>query len=189
MQGPTLLLLGIPLIAALVGAATAAAQDGTATVAEYAVDGREAWDEARRHGFEFYPVIPDRRFILSGERDGLAAALKACPDPRGVCETEAEVLEGAMHVAPPRCQDSCVRTHVFEMFESRLLAPGWRIARVELAGAGHAWAREPRYGTRDGSFAVRLEARPGAAGAATVERLVLAGPPDADWRRAFAGYE
>ena len=170
-----LLLVPLPLLA----------QDQESAASRYVVRGREAWDVARRHGFEFFPVIPDDRYLLSGGRDGADATLKACADERAPCTTEAQVVAGEMIVLPPACRDGCARVHAFEMFAGRRLAPGWRIARVELGGESGRWEREPAYDSDDPSFVVRVEARPGKAAAASIARVTLVGPAGADWRDAF----
>jgi hypothetical protein len=169
-----LILLAIP--------ALAWAQEDEAR--SYVVGGREAWEVAHRQGFEFFPVIPDDRYLLSGARDGRDTTLKSCPNPRDPCEAEARVEGGQMIVLAPGC-DGCARIHAFEMFAGRRLAAGWRLAHVELARDAR-WTREPRYDTDDASFAVTVEARGTTAGAASITRITLLGPPDADWRQAFA---
>lgn len=150
----------------------------------YVVAGREAWEVARRKGFEFFPVIPDDGYLLSGARDGHDATLKSCPNPRDPCEAEARVEDGQMIVLAPGC-DGCARAHSFEMFAGRRLAPGWRIARIELGGDSGRWEREPVYDSDNASFVVKVEARPGKAAAASIARVTLVGPAGADWRDAF----
>jgi hypothetical protein len=179
-QGWRLVLLAIGLT--LPGPAMA---QSTPPATEYDVAGRAAWEEAGRRGFEFFPVIPGDAFILTGERDGAKIALKACPATGGSCAIEAQVLEGEMIVLPPSCE-GCTRHHVFEMFAGRLLAPGWSLKGVQIQGSLPNWVRAPRQGVRDPSFALRLEARAGVSAAAAIERITLLGPPDSDWRQAFA---
>lgn len=167
----------------LVLLAVAAPAFGQPVAEERAVDGREAWEVARRAGFEFYPVLPDEAHILSGRRDGVATSLKACPSPRDPCRTEAEVVQGRLVALP--CDGGC-DDPVFELFGGRPLAPGWSLRRVEVTGGPWRWARPPTYGGRDASFAIRLGPRGGHPLQASVRRVVLAGPPGADWRDAFA---
>src|SRR5688572_18499733 len=155
-----------------------------ATGAEHVVRGHEAWDVARQLGFEFFPVIPDDRFLLTGARDGVDSTLKSCVDARAPCTPEARIVEGEMIVLAPVCPGECSRAHTFEMFAGPRLAAGWRLRRVELAGAAR-WAREPKYDTSEPSFAVTVETRDGKPAAASVERLILVGPAGADWRQAF----
>jgi hypothetical protein len=169
-----LILLAVPTLAR--------AQEDEAS--SYVVEGREAWEVARRQGFEFFPVIPDDRYLLSGARDGRDTTLKSCPNPRDPCEAEARIEGGQMIVLAPGC-DGCARTHSFEMFAGRRLAAGWRLAHVELTRDAR-WTREPRRDTDDASFAVAVEARGTTPGAASIARITLTGPPDADWRQAFA---
>ena len=151
---------------------------------EHVVAGADAWQVARQEGFEFFPVIPDPGFLLSGARDGVDSTLKSCEDTRAPCRAEARMVGGEMIVLAPVCSGGCSRAHTFEMFAGRRLAAGWRLARVELGGAAR-WTREPRYDTNDASFAVRVEARVGNPATATIERLTLVGPAAADWREAF----
>jgi hypothetical protein len=155
-----------------------------ASAEQVVVRGRDAWEVARREGFEFFPVIPDDRFLLSGARDGADSTLKLCDDARTPCTTEALMVGGKMMVLAPVCRSGCSLTHTFEMFAGRRLTDGWRLARVELAGAAR-WAREPKYDTNDASFAVSVEAREGNPGTASIERITLVGPAGADWRQAF----
>lgn len=172
-----------PLMVPLLALAAAWSPDRTR---EQTVPGREAWEVARRQGFEFYPVLPDARYVLSGPRDGVATRLKLCRLPGLPCDTEAELLAGAMTVLEPRCPGRCARVHTFEMFAGRRLAPGWRVARFELSGGRYSWGREPRYGTANASFALQLEARPGLPVTVTIRSITLVGPADTDWRQAFA---
>ena len=151
---------------------------------EHVVPGPDAWQVARQEGFEFFPVIPDPGFLLTGARDGVDSTLKSCADTRTPCRAEARMVGGEMIVLAPVCSGECSRVHTFEMFAGRRLAAGWRLARVELAGAAR-WAREPRYDTNDASFAVRVVAREGNPATASVRRLTLVGPAGADWREAF----
>lgn len=152
---------------------------------EHDVPGRAAWELARRWGFEFHPLLPHGPYVLSGARDGAATRLKRCVSSGAPCGTEAEVVSGEMSVLAPECPAPCARVHTFRMFAGRQLAPGWRILRYELAGGRRAWVREPRYGTGDASFELRLEARRGEPARVSVRSLVLAGPAGEDWRRAF----
>lgn len=175
-----------PVTAALLAVLllSAGARGQSAEEAEYVVDGAEAWAEASRAGFEFYPVIPDDRFILAGPRDGAWTALKSCTETRGPCRTEAQVLEGQLVVL--ECEGGCDRAHEFRLFSGRALAPGWSLREVDLAGGAWSWVRRPSAGSADASFAVRLEPAPGSAATVTVRSIRLAGPPEADWRAAFA---
>lgn len=170
----TMLLLSTPVTGRAQGAASG----------EYIIRGGDAWEVARQRGFEFFPVIPDDRFLLAGGRDGVDSTLKSCGDVRAPCTTEARMVGGRMIVLAPRCRDACSLSHTFEMFAGRRLADGWRLARVELAGPA-CWVRKPRYDTNDASFAVCVEARDGSPGTASIERLTLRGPAGTDWRRAF----
>lgn len=151
---------------------------------EHVVAGGDAWQVARQEGFEFFPVIPDPRFLLAGARDGVDSTLKSCADTRAPCRAEARMVGGEMIVLAPVCSGACSRAHTFEMFAGRRLAAGWRLVRVELAGAAR-WARSPRYDTNDASFAVSVEAREGTPATASIERITLVGPAGADWREAF----
>lgn len=163
---------------------SAGARGQSADEAEYVVDGAEAWAEASRRGFEFHPVIPDDRFILAGARDGAWASLKSCGAPGEPCRTEAQVLDGRMVVH--ECADACEDGHEFRLFSGRPLAPGWSVAGVDLDGDGWAWVRRPRAGSDDASFSVRLQARAGESASASVREIRLIGPPESDWRAAFA---
>lgn len=171
------------LLLALVGPA-AGLPAQTAGDAEYTIDGADAWAEASRLGFEFYPVIPDDRFILAGPRDGAWTALKSCGAPGEPCQTEAQVLDGELVVA--ECEGGCEDAYEFRLFAGRTLAPGWSLRGVELSGAGWSWVRRPRAGSDDASFSIRVERRPAGAAAVSIRSLRLAGPPEADWRAAFA---
>ena len=151
---------------------------------EHVVAGGDAWQVARQEGFEFFPVIPDHGFLLAGARDGVDSTLKSCQDTRAPCRAEARMVGGEMIVLAPVCSGECSRSHTFEMFAGRRLAAGWRLARVELAGAAR-WARKPKYDTNDASFAVSVEAREGNSATASIERLTLVGPAGADWPEAF----
>jgi hypothetical protein len=149
------------------------------------VPGPRAWESARRAGFEFHPALPDERYILTGPRDGAATALKLCPSSHEPCVEVARIVGGAIELRPARCGD-CDRAHVFELYAGRPLADGWRIVAVEVQGDGWSWEREPRYGTGDPSFALRVEIAGDAAARVAVAALTLEGPPGADWRAAFA---
>lgn len=174
------LVAAIALAAVLAPAATARAQPADPAV--YVVGGAEAWAEASRAGFEFHPVIPDDRFILSGARDGAWTTLKTCASPIEPCEAEARVTENELVVFG--CPDGCDRIHEFRLFAGRALAPGWRIADVEMTGPW-AWSARPR--GDDPAFAVRVESRGGRTASAVLRSIRLLGPPGADWREAFAG--
>jgi hypothetical protein len=150
------------------------------------VDGGRAWEAARGQGFEFFPAIPDDRYILAGPRNGIDTTLKSCSTSHAPCVPEARVLSGEMMVLSPVCEGGCNREHRFEMFAGRRLAPGWRVALVELRDGEGRWAKEPRYDTDDLSFAILLEASRGKPSVAAVPRITLVGPSGADWREAFA---
>jgi hypothetical protein len=149
------------------------------------VPGSHAWETARRAGFEFHPELSDEGYILTGARDGAATALKACPSSHEPCVEVARITDGSIELQPARCDD-CERAHVFELYAGRLLADGWRIVAVEVRGPGWSWAREPRYGTGDPSFALRVDVPRDAAARVSVAALTLEGPPGAEWRAAFA---
>jgi len=175
----------LALLLAVGQGSTLAAPTGIAGQ-EYVVAGREAWEVARRTGFEFSPILPAGPFILTGGRDGVETELKSCPRADGVCQAEARIVDGVLFVLSPPCVGGCSRDHAFQLFASRPLAPGWSLATVELAGTRWWWERAPAYGSRDASFAVRLHAAPGRAGRVKLARITLRGPARADWRQAFA---
>ena len=158
---------------------------GAAAQESHRVPGTHAWETARRAGFEFHPELPNEGYILTGARDGAATALKACPSSHEPCVEVARIAGGALELQPTRCDD-CERGHVFELYAGRPLADGWRIVAVEVEGAGWSWEREPRYGTADPSFALRVELPADAAARVAVVSLTLEGPPGAEWRAAFA---
>ena len=160
----------------LAGAPAAAGQE------THRVPGAEAWRAARAAGFEFHPVLPDDRFILSGARDGAAATLKSCASSHAPCESEARLVEGAIEILPLDC-GGCERSLVFELYAGRGLAEGWRIVEVEIVGRGWSFEREPARGTADPAFALRVD---GPAGRAAVAALTLEGPAGAPWTEAFA---
>ncbi len=147
------------------------------------IPGGQAWEAARAAGFEFYPVPPDDGYILTGSRDGAATALKACASSHSPCVEEARFRDGAIELPPGACR-GCEAGHVFELYGGRPLADGWRLVRVEVAGEGWSFEREPAYDTADPAFALRLR---GPAGRAAVVTLTLEGPAGEPWRAAFEG--
>ncbi|MGH2657355.1 MAG: hypothetical protein ACRDIZ_11770 [Actinomycetota bacterium] len=153
---------------------------------DYEITGAEAWNAAQRASFEFHPVLPEGAFVLSGARDGILAELKSCPQAAGSCLPEARVADGTLIVLPPACARDCVREHVFELFAGRPLSSGWTLMAVQLTGTSWEWERAPAYGSRDASFAVRVQATPGRMGRVSLTRIILRGPEGTDWRRAFA---
>lgn len=167
-------------------AATQSGATAGAATEEHRVSGREAWDVARRAGFEFGPVGLDERYIVSGPRDGVRTTLKFCDDATRPCRTVARVVEGNPQVDAPTCAAvPCARGYRFALFAGKRLAAGWSFARVEIDGNGWSWDRQPRSGSRDPGFVLQVEARSGAAGSARIRTLVLHGPPGAAWPQAF----
>ncbi|HUP21243.1 MAG TPA: hypothetical protein VM778_15000 [Gemmatimonadota bacterium] len=146
------------------------------------IPGPEAWKTARAAGFEFHPILPDDRYILSGARDGAAATLKSCASSHAPCESEARLVDGEVEILPIDC-GVCERSHVFELYGGRRLADGWRIVDVEIVGRSWSFEREPAYGTADPAFALRVE---GPSGRAAVAAITLEGPEGAAWPAAFA---
>ncbi len=176
-------------LAALLLAAAAHAQDPpgdpatrTPATAEYRVPGADAWDAARRAGFEFRPVVP-RGYILSGPPDGVRTTLKACADPLEPCRAEAVVEDGVLKVVAPACADGCTRAHDFELFAGRPLADGWALAAAEVRGDGWSWVRRPT--DDDPRLTLRVVARPDAEGHARIRSITLVGPPGQAWSAAF----
>lgn len=170
------------LLAGLLSVPSLRAQD---TTRSYTIPGAEAWDAARRAGFEFHPVIPDDRHLLSGRRDGVATTLKACDSATEPCVVVARIERGALVVVEPDCE-RCERAHDFTLFDGHTLAEGWTVREVRLDGNGWSWVRRPATDTDRLAFTVRVTAASGAEAGVTIDEITLLGPPGADWRDAFA---
>jgi hypothetical protein len=76
------------------------------------------------------------------------------------------------------------RNTAFTMFGGRTLASTWTVKRVDIGG-NFVYVEQPRLGTNDLSLRVKLA--PG--GSATLRKIVLEGPPGADWHDAFSAPE
>lgn len=163
--------LGLVAIGCIAGTQAAGAQ-GT----NYTIPGISAWSTAKTYAFEF---APERN---SGESvtqpfDGMNTRLRRTTTVLFKQETVtvAQVVGGQPSV------NQGERNTIFRMFAGRTLQPGWTVKSVDVGG-DFSYIQQPRLGTSDLSFRVKLS--PG--GTATLRNVVLTGPAGADWKDAFS---
>ena len=142
----------------------------------YTIPGISAWTTAKTYAFEF---APERN---SGETvtqpfDGMNTRLRRTTTVlfKPVTVTVAQVVGGQPSV------NQGERNTIFRMFAGRTLQPGWTVKSVDVGG-NFTYVQQPRLGTSDLSFRVKLS--PG--GTATLKSIVLTGPAGADWKHAFS---
>ena len=163
---------GIPaLVMSALFAATLHAQD-----ASYEVAGIVAWSTAKTYGFTFAPESNSGESVsrpLDGMNTRLTRTTKVLLTTQTL--TVAQVVGGQPSVNPGE------RNTTFEFFGGRTLQPGWTVKSVDVGG-NFTYIEQPRLGTSDLSFRVRLS--PG--GSATLRKIVLNGPANSDWKDAFS---
>jgi hypothetical protein len=154
------------------------------TTEDYAIGGFQTWAVAKNNGFTFQPIPHGSGQWVSDPRDGVNTRLLARTRAAQGMEdtvTLAQVAAGSGSVNRPR---SGSRTVSFEFFAGRLLAPGWTVAHVELAGR-FSWVRQAAVGSGDLSFRVSASSDPATTGTVLVTAVVLRGPAGAHWEDAF----
>ena len=144
--------------------------------ASYDVPGISAWSTSKTYGFLFHPERSTGE-SLSNPRDGMNTRLTRTITKLFISQTVpiAQVVGGQPSVMPNE------RNTTFTFFGGRTLQPGWTVKSVDLGG-NFTYVQQPRLNTSDPSFRVRLA--PG--GSATLRKVVLNGPPGADWKEAFS---
>jgi len=163
---------GLWIAAALLaaGARTAGAQK------DYTVPGITAWTTAKTYAFEFAPERNTGETVTQ-PFDGMNTRLRRTTTVlfKPVTVTVAQVVGGQPSV------NQGERNTIFRMFAGRTLQPGWTVKSVDIGG-NFTYVQQPRLGTSDLSFRVKLS--PG--GTATLKNIVLTGPAGADWKDAFS---
>lgn len=157
-------------------ALTAGAGIAVAQNANYTVPGISAWTTAKTYGFEFAPERNTGETVTQ-PFDGMNTRLRRTETVlfKPVTKTVAQVVGGQPSV------NQGERNTIFRMFAGRTLQPGWTVKSVDIGG-NFTYVQQPRLGTTDLSFRVKLS--PG--GTATLRNVVLTGPAGADWKDAFS---
>jgi hypothetical protein len=155
-----------------VGGTNAAGAQGTT----YTIPGISAWTTAKTYAFEFAPERNTGETVTQ-PFDGMNTRLRRTATVlfKPVTVTVAQVVGGQPSV------NQGERSTIFRMFAGRTLQPGWTVKSVDIGG-NFSYVQQPRLGTSDLSFRVKLS--PG--GTATLRNVVLTGPAGADWKDAFS---
>lgn len=142
----------------------------------YEVPGIVAWSTAKTYGFTFAPEASSGESV-SRPLDGMNTRLTRTSKVLLTSQTftVAQVVGGQPSVNPGE------RNTTFKFFAGRTMQPGWTVKSVDVGG-NYTYVEQPRLGTSDLSFRVRLA--PG--GSATLRKIVLTGPAGADWKDAFS---
>jgi hypothetical protein len=144
--------------------------------AAYDVPGIIAWTTGKTYGFTFSPEAASGESVTH-PLDGMNTRLTRKVTVLLVAQTVtvAQIVGGQPSV------NSGERSTTFKLFGGRTLQPGWTVKSVDVGGS-FTYIDQPRLGTSDLSFRVRLS--PG--GTATLRKVVLNGPAGADWKDAFS---
>ncbi|HUQ20506.1 MAG TPA: hypothetical protein VM099_12905 [Gemmatimonadaceae bacterium] len=144
--------------------------------AAYDVPGILAWTTGKTYGFTFSPEANSGESV-SRPLDGMNTRLTRSTTVLRLTQTftVAQVVGGQPSVNPGE------RNTTFKFFGGRTLQPGWTVKSVDVGG-NFTYVDQPRLGTSDLSFRVRLA--PG--GSATLRKIVLNGPAGSDWKDAFS---
>ena len=144
--------------------------------ADYEVPGIVAWSTAKTYGFTFRPEAASGESVsqpLDGMNTRLTKKVQTLLTTQTI--TIAQVVGGQPSVNPNQ------RNTTFTMFGARTIQPGWTVKSVDIGG-NFTYVQQPRLGTSDPSFRVRLA--PG--GSATLRKIVLTGPAGSNWQDAFS---
>jgi len=78
----------------------------------------------------------------------------------------------------------------FKMFGGKDLAPGWTLKEIRLTGS-YRWYRKPEAGGNSAEFSIIMTRPSGSQQKSLttfVKHIVLIGPKNSRWQKAFGGY-
>ena len=156
---------------------------------EFKVNGIQAWAEARKNGFQFYP-----EGFRGQNKDGASTSYFSRRDG-GYCthfdyKGSAKIVGGVNMILIPCRSNSMLPPldswAIFKIFSNKRLKPGWKVKEVKLTG-NYQWVTKWKANSNSLHSKVKLtnSSHQRNATRAMIKEITLIGPANGKWQDAF----